>query len=304
MTDEATLCIAMERLFKHGVPRSRFKVRTYSSFDYTPSFQRALRLIFPAQGSASVRLMAADADAADEFDFTQSSVASAAQTDSSQAQDTALLWDDLLCSHEPEFSPIISAQYGHDSTLLNDHHIDEYPLDDEGEWMQDRAGDWIWRASEHLMHFDLDTDEHGPRADSDLEDFPSDSSQDLKTPSQSFSPNMIDRHHEQISAETMDPDRDRNCEAKSQDYGAEFMVPSTPNTPDYTPSLYRLAVLSSNPTRQEQPSNSSARHQLPHSEPAYLNYPINYYTDAYADRDANSDILDDFDYDVPGLYPN
>ncbi|KIM89005.1 hypothetical protein PILCRDRAFT_207948 [Piloderma croceum F 1598] len=267
MTDEATLCIAMERLFQHGVPRSRFK------------------------GSASVRLTATDTDATDEFDFSQSSASAA---DSSQVQDTALIWDDLPLSPGPGFSPIISIQHGYGSILLDKHNVDEYFLDDEGEWMQDGSGDWIWRASEPMMHFDFDAeDAHEQSVGSDME-FPSDSSEGLLTPSsQSLSsPNVIDR---QSSAETVGPDQ---CEVKSQDCGAEFIVPSTP---DYTPLLYQLDNTSSNPTTQEPSSNPIARHQRLHSEPAYLDYPINYYKDPYSDLDSNSDILDDCDEDVPEI---
>jgi hypothetical protein len=237
-------------------------------------------------------LAAADTDATDEFDFSQSSASAA---DSSQAQDTVLIWDDLPLSPEPIFSPIIPIQHGYGSTLLENHNVDEYFLDDEGEWMRDGSGDWIWRASKPMMHFDFNTkDAHEQSIGSDMEEFPSDSSEGPLTPSSQWlsSPNMIDRHRRQSSAETVGPDQDSKCEAKSQDCGAEFI---TPNTPDYTPLLYQLDNTSSNPIMQENPI---ARHQR---EPAYLDYPINYHKDPYSDLDSNSDILDDCDEDVPEI---
>lgn len=227
--------------------------------------------------------MTADTDAADEFDFSQSSASAA---DSSQAQDTALIWDDLPLSPEPGFSPIIPIQHGYDSTLLEKHNVDEYFLDDEGEWMQDGSGDWIWRASEPMMDFDFDTeDAHDQSVGSDLEEFPSDSSEGLLTPSSQSLSNMIGRYHRQSSAETVGPDQDSKCEAKSQDCGAEFI------TPDYTPLLYQ-------DNTQELPSNPIARHQRLHPEPAYLDYPIDYYKDPYSDLDY---ILDDCNEDVPEI---
>jgi hypothetical protein len=96
---------------------------------------------------------------------------------------------------------------------------------------------------------------------------------------------MIGRHHRQSSAETVGPDQDSKCEAKSQDCGAEFI------TPDYTPLLYQ-------DNTQELPSNPIARHQRLHPEPAYLDYPIDYYKDPYSDLDY---ILDDCNEDVPEI---
>jgi hypothetical protein len=209
--------------------------------------------------------------------------------------DTALIWDDLPLSPEPGFSSIIPIQHGY-STLLEKHDVDEYFLDDEGEWMQDGSGDWIWRASEPLMHFHFDTED--AHEQSVVGDIASDSSEGLLTPSSLLNTNMVDRHHRQSSAKTVGPDQDSKCEARSQDCGAEFI---TPNTPDYTPLLYQLDNTSSNPTTQEPPLNLIARHQRLHPEPAYLDYPVNYYKDPYFDLDSNSDILDDCDEDVPEI---
>jgi hypothetical protein len=253
-------------------------------------------MIFSTQGSASTRSMATDTDAADEFDFGQSSFTSGTQADSSQAQDMALLWDDLPLS--PELGlPIVPAQYGNETTLLQDHNVEDF-LDDEDEWTQGGAGGWVWRASEPLMHFDFDKDERRLSANSDLDQFPSDSSQDLLlTPPRSrsrsrpslSSPNTCNSEYRQIGAETVGRDRDSNCEAKSQDCD---VVPGTPNTPNYTHHLDSSSNLTST---QEQPSNPIARHQRSHSETGYLDC---YY---YSDTDSNSDILHNFEDDVPEI---
>jgi len=267
MMDEEIICMMLECLFRHGVPRSRFK------------------------GSASTRSIATETDIADEFDFS----ASSSSLDIQPAQDMALLWDDLPLSLEYGSSPIIPAQYDYYSKLLKDHNVDEYFLDDEGEWTQEGKGSWSWRAFEPLVHLDFDEDEHGTRAGSDLDEFPSDSSQNLfSTPPRSLPhPDITDVHYLQIGAETVDPDRDTNYKTESQDYGAEFIVPPrTHNTPEYTHHLAHRTS-SSNPTSgQEQPPITRHQHRLSESD---LDM------DFHFDSDPNSGILHDFDDDIPEI---
>jgi len=236
-----------------------------------------------------------DTDDPDEFDL-QNSVAPLHPPPN---QDLALLWDDLPLSSLPGSCPTISAQYDSHSTLLNDHDIPEYFLDSEGEWTQDGRGGWCWRTFEPLLYLDSDAeDRFGPSTSND-EDFPLvDPSQGLLLTSQTqfnCKSDVVDSCHQQIGAETLDPDQDLNCEAESQDYGAESIVPNTTNTSEYPPLLDHST--SSNPTcSQEQPSNPIAKRQHPFSQ---SNHWINY--DTHSDSDSNSDILYDFNSDVPEI---
>lgn len=230
--------------------------------------------------------MATDTEHADEFDFGQCPTT---HIDSPQAQDMSSFWDDLSMSPKVESSPFMSASHGRDCMLLKDYNTDEYFLDDEGEWMQDGVRGWVWRASERLVHFDSDIDEdYRLSTGTDLEETLTDSSQDLfLTPcSQTLLPNLLDTDSRQISAET------DNSEIKSQDCGAAPCVPNTTHL-DTSPS---------NPTsNQEQPSNLIARHQHPLSKPAYLDQSVKYDMDTHSDASSVSDILHDFEYDVPGI---
>jgi len=228
-------------------------------------------------------------DDADEFDMTQSSFISVMHADAPQNQ---LLWDDLSPEHEPSPSPY--------DALLKDHNVDEDFLDDEGEWTQYHKGGWCWRAFEPLMHLDIDKDEHEPSAGSDPEEFPSDSSLDLfLTPPHSqpqFSPDIIDactRHYRQIGTESVDPDRDLNRKAKSQDYVPDI---APLNTSEHTPLPYHLEGIASNLTSsQEPPPNPIAGHQRPVSQSD------SHDMGSLFDSDSNSDIIYDFDQDVPEI---
>jgi hypothetical protein len=104
---------------------------------------------------------------------------------------------------------------------LKEHDIDEYFLDDEGEWTQNDQGGWSWRASEHDIHFDFDEDKDSlrvPNVGSDPENFLTDSSQDLLLTSlgsrllSSATSSLADTHNQSTREHNRSPiaDPDRN----------------------------------------------------------------------------------------------
>lgn len=242
-----------------------------------------------------------------EFDFTQNSSASVAENDSSE--DIALLWDDLPIPNDVGLSPTLPV---HDLgvSLLQGHNIDEYFIDNEGDWTQDGDNGWAWRAAEPLL--DFGDDKLG--AYSDLEEFTSDSSQDLHlarplSQSKLSQPPFTDTHNytsrAQADFKRADLDLDLDSAASSQDVNVDaYQFVITSNAPGY-PKIETLQNLerrsSSLPISESEPPSIFAKHghESPRFESSYLDHSIIIDMDSNSDSGANSDILHHFGDNVP-----
>lgn len=251
--------------------------------------------------------MITDIDADDEFEFfDQKSAAFADEQDSSQDSDLPLLWDDIPLSPESGCSPFLVPQRDHDRMILHEHHIDEYLLDDEGEWTQDDEGGWVWRVLDHDIRFDFDDEDElrDPSIDSDLEEFGPDSTQDfilapLRTQLQSsLSPSLL-KTQDQGSWTSgkfsgADSDSHWNLQDKSQD-GFELSFPNA-SARSSSPILDHMSSLIL-------PSNEGAHNSIRSSHytlsgSAYLENSTSCDKCFYSGSDSSSEVLHDFDNDM------
>lgn len=304
-TDEGTLCISLERLFKLGVPRQRFKVRCLILASYPGmTFDLPHLVIILTQGfnAAGTLSMTADTDAGDEFEFfDQKSSAFADEQDYSQDPDLPLLWDDWPISSASSFL----AQRDCDSLIPNEHHMDEYFLDNESDWTQDGEGAWVWHALEHDTHFGFgeEDDFHVPDTSSDLEEFSLNSPHDLilaPLRTQHSPPPGLPNAHPLRSSQFPGADSHSNwhSQSKSQDGSGLLPLNGSARSSTLMPDCLSPLVLPSN--KEVHPSIRSSYYTL--SGPAYLEKSASCDKRSHSGSDSGSEvIIYDFDNEFATL---
>lgn len=146
-----------------------------------------------------------------------------------------LLWDDLPIPASPRRDQPLPAR---GAQLLKDHDVDEYFLEDEGEWTQDDSGVWIWRAADSAL--DLDCDEEDENESSDLDDFPLAAGPDLfsalpYSPAPSNNPQL--RHY---APDATDSDQDWGYLEESRAETSTLEITTAPNSFGNSQTSYPL----------------------------------------------------------------
>lgn len=216
-----------------------------------------------------------------EFDLSQYSTALA--TDSSD-------WNDLPISPAvatPSFKK-------HDSTILKEHGIDEYYLDDEDEWTQDVDGEWAPRNADLFPPCKEDFEAQLSFSDGEEEfslsqDLPALLPSPQHLSSSSLPNNLCHISDAHTTQKTANSDQDMDYFEESQDdENDEFPFMSHSKAGD----LFQLPIEDPDQrSSQEQPSNLSLRrHESTLSDVSYLKPMISEDMDFRFDLNTNTAI--------------